>query len=199
LADWCEPAQGDAEANNAPEATRESSRLSAAVRIQKETRTLKTKTGIAFLVALGLSGSARAGQDNTNQAPKELRLELKLIDGSRTIVRSNHRIGAHTDVICQDGRASETGPCHQGRLEPRNGVHRPVQRRQAHGRRQPCAHQAADDLRGRGDQHRARQGVSRPVDQTPSLPGARPRSDRPRCGGGESEFLAVVGWASCRR
>ncbi len=46
---------------------------------------MKAETGIAFLVALGLSGSARAGQDNTNQAPKELRLELKLIDGSRTI------------------------------------------------------------------------------------------------------------------
>ena len=36
-------------------------------------------------MALGLSGSAWAGQDNTNQAPKELRLELNLIDGSRTI------------------------------------------------------------------------------------------------------------------
>ena len=46
---------------------------------------MKTKTGIAFLVALGLSGSAWVGQDNTNQAPKELRLELNLIDGSRTI------------------------------------------------------------------------------------------------------------------
>ena len=36
-------------------------------------------------MALGLSGSAWAGQDNTNQAPKELRLELNLIDGSRII------------------------------------------------------------------------------------------------------------------
>ncbi len=55
------------------------------VRIQKETSTLKTKTGIAFLVALGLSGSAWAGQDNTNPAPQELRLELNLVDGSRII------------------------------------------------------------------------------------------------------------------
>ena len=30
------------------------------------------------------------------------------------------------------------------------------------------------------------------IDQTPSLPDARPRSDRFRCGGRESNFLAVV-------
>ncbi len=46
---------------------------------------MKTKTGIAFIVALCLSGSAWSGQDNTNQAPQELRLELNLIDGSRII------------------------------------------------------------------------------------------------------------------
>ncbi len=46
---------------------------------------MKTKIGIAFLVALCLGGSAWAGQDNTNPAPQELRLELNLIDGSRII------------------------------------------------------------------------------------------------------------------
>ena len=46
---------------------------------------MKNKIGIAFLVALGLSGSAWAGQDNTNQAPQELRVELNLMDGSRII------------------------------------------------------------------------------------------------------------------
>jgi hypothetical protein len=53
--------------------------------IQKEIRIVKNKIGIACLVALGLSGSAWAGQDKTNQAPHELSLELKLIDGSRII------------------------------------------------------------------------------------------------------------------
>ena len=35
--------------------------------------------------------------------------------------------------------------------------------------------------------------AGQPAEQTPSLPDARPRSDRFRCGGRESEFLAAMG------
>ena len=145
-------------------------------------------------MALGLSGSAWAGQDNTNQAPKELRLELNLIDGSRTIgVPTIESVPIQTSYPKMDVPLKQV-LAHQFRLAPRNGVHRPVQRRQAQGRRQPCAHQAADNLRGHGDQHRARQGFSHPVDPTPSLPDARPHSDRFLCGGRESNFLQLAFW-----
>jgi hypothetical protein len=53
--------------------------------IQKEIRIVKNKIGIALVMVLGLSGSAWAAQDKTNQAPQELRVELNLMDGSRII------------------------------------------------------------------------------------------------------------------